>query len=661
MLLDSNPVSIYLASSLIGFSAGTAIGLLLFVLTVRAGRLPGTRAASLFFVACCLAWNLGGLSHAIALTWGSAEQERAALTFLAVQFTAAACWPIAVLAMWSPLATQSWQKVCFRMLQIFAVLSGLAIGIPLWYAVFASLSYKTLLVVKESTAYNGAILLTLGIALFRDRLVSRPMRIPSLAMLVGVFGATFADVIQQVLPFNPAVCSVLHAVSEQLTLFIVLGAFFLFGRIRFSDLFIRNSVRALLAVFTAVAFMLVNVGLSSLRFEDRAAFPRAARMFAEVLAAVALLFLFRLADGKIGECVDRWIFRAPDYRSLLRQLAETLVQLRDDSAVAEAVETAAQRALELRAVKLIPIDSLHQSASKDTVAEGELVEVDCQDRDLLGLAIAEVELLVPVRTEGRVGHVMAVAPGFARRGLVTHEVNFLRSAAAQFGHRLDALRTEERTVEAQSREAVLQQQVTEAELRALRAQINPHFLFNSLNSIANLVMTNPEKAEAMTMRLARVFRHVLANSSRPLNSLHEEIEFLQTYLEIEEARFGDRLHVEISVDPEVANQPIPSLILQPIVENALKHGLARKPGPGHLWITADTEGNQVRLRVEDDGVGPGNGARQNGSYGQSKGVGLENVALRLNALYQEQSRMTFERGRAGGTRVTILLPRETPA
>jgi two-component system LytT family sensor kinase len=138
--------------------------------------------------------------------------------------------------------------------------------------------------------------------------------------------------------------------------------------------------------------------------------------------------------------------------------------------------------------------------------------------------------------------------------------------------------------------------------------------------------------------------------------------FLETYLQIEEARFGSRLQVKIAVDPAVAMEQIPSLMLQPIVENALKHGLGPKPGPGHLWITAEADGNQVRLRVEDDGVGPAIGVlKLNGGSGRSNGVGLENVARRLNALYQDQGRMTLEARQAGGTRVTILLPRERGA
>src|SRR5262249_32398104 len=214
---------------------------------------------------------------------------------------------------------------------------------------------------------------------------------------------------------------------------------------------------------------------------------------------------------------------------------------------------------------------------------------------------------------------LAIAPGAERRGLVTHEIDYLRSVASKCGARLEALRRERELVERQNREALLRQQLTEAELRALRAQINPHFLFNALNTIADLIETNPTAAEAMTLRLARVFRHVLAHSVRPLTPIRDEIEFLRAYLQIEEARFGRRLHVSIDVGPDVASDHIPSLILQPRVENALKHGLGPKPGPGHLWVSARAQGEQLRLRVEDDGLGPVNGAGSGGSASAASG------------------------------------------
>lgn len=677
MFSGSITISLYLAASLIGFATGTAISILLLVLTVRAAKLQGASAASFLFVTCCLIWNLGGLAHSVALTCGAPEQGRAALIILACQYTAAAAWPITVLSLWSPLATLRWQRVGCRSLQALAVITCTVIVIPLWHGVLTGVNSASLLFLKESTPYNGAILLTLGIALFRERLISRAMRLPSLAMLVGAFGALTAALIQQVLPFDRVVSDLLRVVSEQITLLIVLGAFFLFARFRFSDLFIRHSLKVLLAALTALVLTLVHYSLSFFRFEGRVPFPGAARACLETLTAVPMLVLFTFVDRHIGECVNRWIFRAPDYRALLRELSEKLAQLRSEAEIADAVETAARQSLELRAAQLVTLENLSKTSLPtsnwphshgpepdwlNAVNDGELVELDCQHPYHAGHTQDEVELLVPVRSEGRVTHMLAISPGPARRGLVTHEVNYLRSVAVQCGHRLDALHMEERLIVVQSREAVLQQQVTEAELRALRAQVNPHFLFNSLNSIANLVVTNPEQAETMTLRLARVFRHVLANSARPLISLHEEIDFLETYLQIEEARFGSRLQVKIAVDPAVAMEQIPSLILQPIVENALKHGLGPKLGPGHLWITAEADGNQLRLRVEDDGVGPAIGVlKLNGSNGRSNGVGLENVAQRLNALYQDQGRMTLEVRQAGGTRVTILLPRESGA
>jgi two-component system LytT family sensor kinase len=675
MFAGSTPITLYLAASLIGFATGTAISILLLILTVRTAKLRGETAAAFLFVTCCLIWNLSGLTHSIALTWGAPEQGRTALISLACQFTAAATWPLTVISLWKPLAASRWQRIRCMLLQVLAAVAGSVIVIGFWRGVLTDANCGSLYLLKESTPYNGAILLTLGIVIFRDRLVSQTMWLPSLAMLGGAFGATAATLTQQMLPFDPVVSDLLRAFSEQITLLIVLGAFFLFARFRFSDLFIRHSLRILLAALTAVALMLAYHSLSLLRFEGRLVDRQAAQACLEVLMAVPLLFVFTLVDRRIGECVNGWVFHAPNYRTLLRELMEQLTHLRTETEIIDAVETTARQSLDLRSAQLVALEklasleevsatgmlksNLPKLAWMDAVSDGELVELDRNDPYH---ARNDVELLVPVRSEGRVSHVIAVSAGLARRGLVTHEVDYLRSVAAQLGHRLDTLRTEERMVAVRSRESVLQQQVTEAELRALRAQVNPHFLFNSLNSIANLVMTNPEQAETMTLRLARVFRHVLANSARPLIALHEEIAFLETYLQIEEARFGSRLRVSIAVDPAVALEPIPSLILQPIVENALKHGLGPKPGPGRLWISAEADGNQVRLRVEDDGVGPENGATiLNGSLGQSTGVGLENVARRLSALYQDQGRMTMEVRQAGGTRVTIMLPREKGA
>jgi two-component system LytT family sensor kinase len=194
--------------------------------------------------------------------------------------------------------------------------------------------------------------------------------------------------------------------------------------------------------------------------------------------------------------------------------------------------------------------------------------------------------------------------------------------------------------------------VAEAELRALRAQINPHFLFNSLNTIADLIVRDPPRAEAMTVRLASVFRHVLAHSSRSMTTIREEVEFLRTYLYIEEARFGDRLRVGIDVAPEAAGQMIPSLILQPLVENAMKHGLGPKRGPGNIWISAHIEGDHVCVKIEDDGMGPSSVP----VTAPEECHGLTNVAGRLHTLYRDRASVRLEAREGGGARVTVRIP-----
>jgi two-component system LytT family sensor kinase len=295
------------------------------------------------------------------------------------------------------------------------------------------------------------------------------------------------------------------------------------------------------------------------------------------------------------------------------------------------------------------------------IHEGQVAELDPDNPIAALLSLEEVDLLVPVRAEGRVSSVLAISAGAARRALVSQELNFLRNVAEQFGSRLDLLRLEREMAERQNREALLEQQVTEAELRALRAQINPHFLFNSLNTIANLIVTDPPRAETMTLRLAKVFRHVLAHSSRPMAAISDEMEFLRTYLEIEEARFGSRLQVNFQVSPEVAHDPVPSLILQPLVENALKHGLGPKTGPGRLWISARPQGDRICLAVEDDGVGLSDAIlrKTNGNSVTSQGVGLRNITQRLATLYQGQANVTLEPRTPEGSRVTLLFPRDS--
>jgi two-component system LytT family sensor kinase len=204
-------------------------------------------------------------------------------------------------------------------------------------------------------------------------------------------------------------------------------------------------------------------------------------------------------------------------------------------------------------------------------------------------------------------------------------------------------------------------QLTEAELRALRAQINPHFLFNALNMLAELIRTAPEKAEEVTLRLSNVFRHVLRNSEKNVCQIQEEIDFLRAYLSIEEARLEENLHVDIQLDPQIAHEHIPSLLLQPIVENAIRHGLAPKLGPGRLEIVARGEEDAIILLVGDDGIGtPLPQDTITHSYVSANGgtgVGLKNTLERLRTFYKGEATLSFHSVPDAGSQVIIRIPR----
>ena len=313
-------------------------------------------------------------------------------------------------------------------------------------------------------------------------------------------------------------------------------------------------------------------------------------MFVVILLANFLLLSFTFVDERISTLVNRWLFRPPDYRGrhppARQPVGPTAARIRNRRSRGRC--RVARPALARRAP-----DRCRKPAAvpwSAAILEGELVELGYTD---------------PLRATAAAGQRRSADPDHLRRTGHACTAGLARPRPPRPGH--PTISTicapsppnsatastpciaSARPSSARAARPLLLQQVTEAELRALRAQINPHFLFNSLNTIADLIVRDPPRAEAMTLRLASVFRHVLAHSSRPLTTIREEMEFLRTYLYIEEARFGDRLHVEIDVAPEAAGQQIPSLILQPLVENAMKHGLGPKPGPGNMWISARIE------------------------------------------------------------------------
>jgi two-component system LytT family sensor kinase len=175
-----------------------------------------------------------------------------------------------------------------------------------------------------------------------------------------------------------------------------------------------------------------------------------------------------------------------------------------------------------------------------------------------------------------------------------------------------------------------------------------------------LISLEPEKAEKFTVRLAKVFRYVLLHADRPLSAIDEEMDFLRSYLEIEQVRFGERLLVEFDVENSIAHTAVPSLILQPLVENAIKHGIAPKIGKSRILVQAKRRNGLILLSVEDDGIGLfANGSQLGRSLlgaGSGGGVGLQNVRERLQTMYGATASLSLVDIPSGGSRATLKIP-----
>ena len=193
-----------------------------------------------------------------------------------------------------------------------------------------------------------------------------------------------------------------------------------------------------------------------------------------------------------------------------------------------------------------------------------------------------------------------------------------------------------------------------AELKALRAQINPHFLFNSFNTIASLINVNPAKAEEAVERLADIFRYVLSASDKEFVTLRDELDFIDSYLEIEKARFADRLRVSTNISPKILDAPVPSLILQPLVENSVKHGFGENREL-KIEVIGYRDGESVKVEIKDDGKGISEEIKR-GIY--TNGTGLRNVNERLQKIYGEGYGLEIKGNKPMGTIAVVTIPKE---
>jgi hypothetical protein len=235
---------------------------------------------------------------------------------------------------------------------------------------------------------------------------------------------------------------------------------------------------------------------------------------------------------------------------------------------------------------------------------------------------------------------LSLGPRLHRRQYMSRQHRIARTAALQLAahhHQLAQLELKELTARAQ--------------VRALQAQINPHFLFNTLNVLASLIHSDPPKAEMVTEELADVFRYALESTRHEWVTLDDELHFLEAYLGIEKARFDERLRFSFDVDSSLGAVKIPPMILQPLVENAVKHGISPLQEGGEVAIRAHLESERVIITVEDTGAG-----RRPAPQGRTTGIGLLNVRERLDHIYGPAASIQLQELAPNGTRAVLVLP-----
>ena len=437
-------------------------------------------------------------------------------------------------------------------------------------------------------------------------------------------------------------------------------------RFALADIFLKRALTLILVV-VVVATAHVTIGLRWLGPATSGDTDVAVTIYVVVLVLAAVL-LQEPARAFGAWVVDTVVLRRRDTSAVVRAVEAELSAITDPGAIPVVAAARLGGALDAAWIEARQVVGAVRprdlGARVLAGAEAARFVADTPTRRLDGTdpdapPRAPLAALVAVPTVDAPLHVWCVGPLTGGRRWLSDDVALAESVAFIAARRLDALRVAEERYAAALRERQIGQLATEAELRALRAQLNPHFLFNALTTIGYLIQVAPGRAQSTLMRLTSLLRGVLRRSTTEFSRLGDEIALVQAYLEIEEARFEERLRVRIVVDPALHELLIPSLLLQPLVENAVKHGIAPLAAGGDVEVRAELaerapDGPAVlRVTVRDSGVGH---AAPGPFDPPGEGLGLANVAQRLRAHFGDAASLAIDGTPGAGTTVHLVLP-----
>jgi two-component system, LytTR family, sensor kinase len=466
-------------------------------------------------------------------------------------------------------------------------------------------------------------------------------------------------------------------VGHHASLPLVLAILYQDYRFALADIFLKRALLLIALVMLASALYLTVAAPLLLRWDGRVhTEPREVALFLGLSIAVALFYPW--VRWLARRFVDRTVLRRADYRQLLGEVSQQVLAMESTEGILDATVARLRIALTAQDVRWLDTagsflvhpdprgsSSVAQSLffSQERLKAGLPESRVSRDGAFSGIDHPAAALLIP--TSDSPQYLLIIGELAGGRRLLSDDMAMLESLAHIVARRIDSLRVTHERCQRDLREQEIGRLATEAELRALQAQLNPHFLFNALTTIGYLIQTAPGRAMDTLMGLTGLLRRILKRSTGELVTLGEELELIEMYLAIERARFEERLRVKIDVPFDLRTLRIPPLLLQPLVENAVKHGISPARGGGEIVVAAELErileGSAADavlcVRVQDTGKGA---SQRQLEEGRRRGVGLTNVESRLARYYGPTASLRIETAPGAGFEVKARLPVTLP-
>ncbi len=606
--------------NLLGFSIGIALYGLLLVMVVRHRR-DGFDSLLLPTSILGLTWNIGEFVVFVLKDFGGGTVPP---LVLAVSYSALGFLPpVVVHSTWNSAETG-------RVRLFYLTVAAYAVA-----SVAAAINFGSAVTTGEVPSRFALRILTFGaIALmigllalaFRQALEKKAVWVAAL-LIFAVSTLHFGSHTDQ---SSWPVEMVAHQSSLPLAFAILLQDY----RFALADLFVKRALSLMMLALVAFGlYIWIAVPLLAWHETHDRNDVQAAVIVIGLWIATALLYpkLHSLAEW----LVDSIVLRRTDFKRLRFEIEGELERAEDAASVLDSVSRRLAAALDASAVSWREVED----------AEALLPAVGFEAR----------RAAVFVATVERPQFEIKLDDFGGGRNLLSGEISMLRDVAMLAARRIDAIRVTHERWEAEIREQEFSRLAAEAQLSALRAQVNPHFLFNALTTVGHLIQSSPDKAFDTLMRLTKLLRRVL-RSTGEFSTIGDELRLIENYLDIEKARFEERLTVSVEVPDDLAQVRIPSLILQPIVENSIKHAVSVNRAGGTISIRAAESGGTVMIMIADSGSG-----KPSAGYSREGGVGLENIRERLKSYYGKRAGLEIRPVPGIGTEVSITIPKSGAA